>query len=69
MVYASTQGGNDVVTQVANKRIHWGTYKIDPKRDRIGVFVSIVSTKVGHSAICTGLMILRNTASMRQDLM
>lgn len=40
------QAGNDVVTQVANKKINWSNYKIDPKRDRIGVFVSIVSTKV-----------------------
>ena len=35
-----------MVTQVANKRIKWQAYKIDPKRDRVGVFVSIVSTKV-----------------------
>jgi len=31
---------------VVNRRIHWQTYKIDPKKDRVGVFVSIVSTKV-----------------------
>lgn len=42
----SPQAGNDVVTQVANRRIHWQSYKIDPKRDRVGVFVSIVSTKI-----------------------
>ena len=45
-LHAYTQAGNDVVTQVVNRRIKWGNYKIDPKRDRIGVFVSIVSTKV-----------------------
>lgn len=27
-------------------RVPWGSYKIDSKRDRIGVFVSIVSTKI-----------------------
>lgn len=42
----TTQAGNDVVTQVANRRLHWQSYKIDPKRDRVGVFVSIVSTKI-----------------------
>ena len=40
------EGGADVVAMVASKRVHWASYKIDHKRDRIGVFVSIVSTKV-----------------------
>jgi len=40
------EGGADVATRVANSKIKWSTYKIDHKKDRIGVFVSIVSTKV-----------------------
>jgi DNA topoisomerase-6 subunit B len=40
------EGGADVATRVANGKIKWATYKIDHKKDRIGVFVSIVSTKV-----------------------
>jgi len=40
------EGGADVVTRTANSKIKWSSYKIDHKRDRIGVFVSIVSTKI-----------------------
>lgn len=40
------EGGADVATRVAQNKIKWSNYKIDHKRDRIGVFVSIVSTKV-----------------------
>jgi len=40
------EGGADVATRVANSKIKWTSYKIDHKRDKIGVFVSIVSTKV-----------------------
>jgi DNA topoisomerase-6 subunit B len=38
--------GADVVTQVATKRIKWSTYLIDPKKDSVGVYVSIVSTRI-----------------------
>jgi len=38
--------GADVVTQVSSKRVNWNSYHIDQKRDNIGVFVSIVSTKI-----------------------
>ena len=38
--------GADVVTQVSSKRVNWNNYHIDQKRDNIGVFVSIVSTKI-----------------------
>jgi DNA topoisomerase VI subunit B len=38
--------GADVVTQVSTKRINWTNYHIDPRKDNIGVFISIVSTKV-----------------------
>jgi len=40
------EAGADVVTQVANKRINWSSYHIDPKKDSIGVYVSIVSTRI-----------------------
>lgn len=40
------EGGADVATRVAQNKIKWSSYKIDHKRDKIGVFVSIVSTKV-----------------------
>ena len=35
-----------MATRVANSKIKWSSYKIDHKRDKIGVFVSIVSTKI-----------------------
>lgn len=38
--------GGDVVTRTAMKRINWGSYKINQQQDKIGVFVSIVSTKI-----------------------
>lgn len=40
------EGGADVATRVASTKIRWSNYKIDHKRDKVGVFVSIVSTKV-----------------------
>jgi DNA topoisomerase-6 subunit B len=40
------EAGADVVTRVAQSKIRWANYKIDHKRDKVGVFVSIVSTKV-----------------------
>ncbi|MBA0669061.1 hypothetical protein Goklo_001914, partial [Gossypium klotzschianum] len=38
--------GGDVVTRTALKRISWNNYKINQAQDKIGVFVSIVSTKI-----------------------
>ncbi|CAL5200102.1 unnamed protein product [Lathyrus oleraceus] len=38
--------GADVVTRTALKRINWNNYKINQVQDKIGVFVSIVSTKI-----------------------
>ena len=38
--------GADVVTQVAQKRIAWSSYHIDPKKDNVGVYVSVVSTRI-----------------------
>uniref|UniRef100_A0A383WIB7 DNA topoisomerase 6 subunit B n=1 Tax=Tetradesmus obliquus TaxID=3088 RepID=A0A383WIB7_TETOB len=40
------EGGSDVITRTATKRINWGSYKINQSSDRVGVFVSIVSTKI-----------------------
>lgn len=40
------EAGADVATRVAQSKIKWSSYKMDHKRDKIGVFVSIVSTKV-----------------------
>eukprot|EP00899_Mesostigma_viride_P011865 jgi/Mesvir1/2067/Mv02321-RA.2 len=40
------EAGGDVVTRTATKKINWGAYKINVNTDRIGVFVSIVSTKI-----------------------
>jgi len=40
------EGGADVVNRVAQSKIKWSSYKIDHKRDKIGVFLSIVSTKI-----------------------
>jgi len=37
--------GNDITTQIANKKIRWASYKIK-STDKVGVFVSIVSTKI-----------------------
>lgn len=40
------EGGSDVITKTALKRINWGSYKINQTTDKVGVFVSIVSTKI-----------------------
>ncbi len=40
------EGGADVATQVSKRRINWGSYKIDKNKSKVGVFVSLVSTKV-----------------------
>lgn len=42
------QAGSDVVTKTATKRINWTTYKMNKSSDKIGVFVSIVSTKIPY---------------------
>lgn len=42
------QGGSDVITKTALKRINWAAYKINQASDKIGVFVSIVSTKIPY---------------------
>jgi DNA topoisomerase VI subunit B len=39
------EGGSDVATLTA-QRLAWGSYGIDPRSDRVAVFVSIVSTKI-----------------------
>lgn len=40
------EGGSDVITRTALKRINWSSYKISQGTDKVGVFVSIVSTKI-----------------------
>lgn len=40
------EGGSDVITRTAIKRINWSTYKINASTDKVGVFVSLVSTKI-----------------------
>ena len=40
------EGSNDVVSVVCNKHVRWAAYRIKVNADRIGVFVSIVSSKV-----------------------
>lgn len=40
------EAGADVATRVAKTKIKWSSYNIDPKKDRVAVFVSLVSTKI-----------------------
>jgi len=40
------EGGSDVATITAARRVNWASYKIDINKDKVGVFVSLVSTKV-----------------------
>lgn len=42
------QGGSDVITRTATKRINWASYKISQASDKVGVYVSIVSTKIPY---------------------
>lgn len=42
------EGGSDVITKTALKRINWAAYKINQGSDKVGVFVSIVSTKIPY---------------------
>lgn len=37
-----------MITRTATKRINWATYKIAQNSDKVGVFVSIVSTKIPY---------------------
>ena len=65
------EGGADVATKTAQS-IPWGVYKIDSDKDKVGVFVSIVSTKIpfkgtGKEYIGNDIEILRE--SVRKALM
>jgi DNA topoisomerase-6 subunit B len=63
--------GADVVTQVAMKKIRWDSYLLDPKKDSIGVFVSVVSTKIpfkGTSKEYIGEDVLEIQHSVRRAL-
>ncbi|KAH8071833.1 DNA topoisomerase II [Aureococcus anophagefferens] len=51
------EAGADVVTRVAKTKVKWGAYKIDLKKEKVGIFVSLVSTKIpfkGTSKECIG---------------
>ena len=66
------EGGADVVTQVATKKINWSLYHMDPKKDCIGVFVSIVSTKIpfkGTSKEYIGDDVLEIQKSVRKAIL
>jgi DNA topoisomerase VI subunit B len=47
-ILSCSQGGSDVITKTALKRINWANYKINQTTDKVGVFVSIVSTKIPY---------------------
>jgi hypothetical protein len=36
MRYGAVQGGGDVITRTACKRINWGSYKINQTTDKVG---------------------------------
>ena len=40
------EGSNDVVSVVCNKAVKWAAYKMRMTQDRIGVYVSLVSSKI-----------------------
>ncbi len=42
------EGGSDVITKTAMKRINWASYKINQSSDKVGVWVSVVSTKIPY---------------------
>jgi len=48
------EGGNDVVSVVANTRIRWANYKLNARTDKICVFVSLVSTKIPFKGTSKG---------------
>lgn len=59
------EGGSDVISQTALNRINWSAYKINQATDRVGVFVSIVSSKIpfkgaGKEYIADDVEVLRN---------
>ncbi|CAD7704824.1 unnamed protein product [Ostreobium quekettii] len=45
------EAGADVITRTALKRINWKSYKINQTGDKVGVFVSIVSTKIPFKGV------------------
>jgi DNA topoisomerase VI subunit B len=42
------EAGSDVITRTATKRVNWAAYKISQATDRVGVFVSVVSTRIPY---------------------
>ena len=37
-----------MITRTATKRINWASYKMSQATDKVGVYVSIVSTKIPY---------------------
>jgi DNA topoisomerase-6 subunit B len=63
--------GADVVTQVSSRRINWSSYHMDAKKDNIGIFISIVSTKLpfkGTSKEYIGDDVLEMNASVKRAI-
>ena len=48
LTWSQLQPGSDVITKTARERINWGSYKMNHTQDRLGVFVSVVSTKIPY---------------------
>lgn len=72
------QGGSDVCTRTALKRINWASYKINQSTDKVGVFVSICSTRIpykgagkeyiGEGLLSTsGLLLVEHCAACVQE--
>jgi DNA topoisomerase-6 subunit B len=40
------EGGSDVASKVAKDDVKWNNYKLKSKVDKLGIFVSICSTKI-----------------------
>ena len=75
------QPGSDVITRTARERINWASYKISQATDRLGVFVSIVSTKIPYKGAgkeyigtptgcvsCTGRIVLAAPGGCHEQL-
>ena len=65
------ENGSDVMTLVATKQTNWGAYKLRQTVDRIGVFLSIVSTKIpfkGTGKECIGNDVLPIREAVRSAI-
>lgn len=65
------EGGSDVITRTAATRISWSNYRINHNADKIGVFVSMVSTKIpfkGAGKEYIGVLSVRSSPSSWLEL-